>query len=89
MIPSDWDVLRANNPHLKNIAAIKILIPGQVIVLCNTTTAKELNNYKSQAEKAELKLEKFFERFKFDPLYFANSYDQLHEIKNSDFVGIK
>lgn len=89
LIPSDWDVLRANNPHLKNIAAIKILIPGQVIVLCNTTTAKELNNYKSQAEKAELKLEKFLKDPKFDPLYFANSYDQLHEIKkNSDFVGL-
>lgn len=89
LIPSDWDVLRANNPHLKNIAAIKILIPGQVIVLCNTTTAKELNNYKSQAEKAELKLEKFLKDTKFDPLYFANSYDQLHEIKkNSDFVGL-
>ncbi|MFN3289363.1 MAG: hypothetical protein ACK410_02825 [Acinetobacter sp.] len=89
LIPSDWDILRANNPHLKNIAAIKILIPGQVIVLCNTTTAKELNNYKSQAEKAELKLEKFLKDPKFDPLYFANSYDQLHEIKkNSDFVGL-
>lgn len=87
--PSDWDVLKANNPHLKNIAAIKILIPGQVIILCNTTTAKELNSYKSQAQKAESKLETFLKDENFDPLYFANSYDQLQEIKKgSDFVGL-
>ena len=89
LVSSDWDTLKANNPHLEHIAPIKLLNPGQVIILCNTTTAKELNNYKSQAQKAESKLATFLKDPKFDPLYFANSYDQLQEIKKgSDFVGL-
>lgn len=89
LTPSDWNTLQTNNPHLKSIAAIKTLIPGQVVILCNTTTAKELNSYKAKAQKAESKLETFLKDPNFDPLYFANSYDQLQEIKKgSDFVAL-
>lgn len=89
LVASDWDTLRANNPHLKNIVPIKILTPGQVIILSNTTTSKKLEEYKVQAQKAESKLDIFLKDPKFDPLYFANTYDQLQDIKKqSDIVGI-
>lgn len=89
LVASDWDTLRANNPHLKNIAPIKILTPGQVIILCNTTTSKKLEEYKAQAEKVESKLDMLLKDPKFDPLYFANTYDQLQDIKRqSHIVGL-
>lgn len=89
LVASDWEVLNANNPHLKNMVPIKMLTPGQVIILSNSTTAKELKKYKSQAQQIENKLETLIKDPKFDPLYFANIYDQLQEIKkNTDVVGV-
>ncbi|MEB3862509.1 hypothetical protein MSG66_00455 [Acinetobacter sp. IK31] len=89
LVGSDWDIIRANNPHITNIAPIKILIPGQVIILCNNITAKDLESYKSKAKKVEKKLSLFLKDSQFDPLYFANTYDQLQAIKmNSDIVGL-
>ena len=85
---SDWDILRNNNAHIANIAPIKILIPGQIIILSNSTTAKELDNYRVKARQAESKLKSLLKDSSFDPLYFANTYDQLQEIKKqSDLVG--
>lgn len=85
---SDWDILRNNNAHIANIAPIKILIPGQIIILSNSTAAKELDNYRVKARQAESKLKSLLKDSSFDPLYFANTYDQLQEIKKqSDLVG--
>lgn len=85
---SDWDVLRSNNAHIENIAPIKILIPGQILILSNSTTAKDLADYRVKASQAESKLKSLLKDSSFDPLYFANTYDQLQEIKKqSDLVG--
>jgi hypothetical protein len=84
---SDWDVLRSNNAHIENIAPIKILIPGQILILSNSTTAKDLADYRVKASQAESKLKSLLKDSSFDPLYFANTYDQLQEIKKqSDLV---
>lgn len=90
LVSSDWDVLKANNPHLQHLAPMTIITPGQVIILCNTTTAKELVDYKSKAKKIESNLTSLITNDpKFDPLYFAATYDQLQEIKKqNDFVGL-
>ncbi|WP_448760980.1 hypothetical protein [Acinetobacter tandoii] len=86
---SDWNILRSNNAHISNIAPIKILTPGQIIILCNNTTAKDLANYRAKAKQAESKFTTLLQDSSFDPLYFANTYDQLQEIKKqSDLVGL-
>ncbi|WP_288384154.1 hypothetical protein [uncultured Acinetobacter sp.] len=89
LIASDWDILRVNNTHISDIAPIKILTPGQVIILCNNTTSKDLNDYRVKAKKIESKLNSLRQDPSFDPSYFANTYDQLQEIKKkSDLVGL-
>lgn len=53
LIASDWDTLKANNPHISNMASIRLLTPGMVVVLSNSTTAKELPQYKKDAQEAQ------------------------------------
>lgn len=76
---SDWDVLRANNPHIKNMAPIRILTPGQVIILSNSTTAKELQKYKKEAQEAQKKLDEMKRDKNFDEQFFAQNYEFLYD----------
>lgn len=76
---SDWDVLRANNPHIKNMAPIRILTPGQVIILSNSTTAKELQNYKKEAQEAQKKLDEMKRDKNFNDQFFAQNYEFLYD----------
>ena len=50
LIASDWDTLKTNNPHISNIAPIRLLTPGMVVILSNSTSAKELQKYKSSGQ---------------------------------------
>ncbi|QNX87500.1 hypothetical protein IC772_18375 [Acinetobacter seifertii] len=76
---SDWDVLRANNPHIKNMAPILILTPGQVIILSNSTTAKELPKYKKEAQEAQKKLDEMKRDRNFNDQFFAQNYEFLYD----------
>ncbi|WP_407923982.1 hypothetical protein [Acinetobacter rongchengensis] len=79
LVASDWDTLRANNPHLKNIAPIKLLTPGQVVVLSNSTTAKALPQYKKDAQEAQNNLDKMTKDKDFDAIFFAQNYEFFHD----------
>ncbi|MCZ3210954.1 hypothetical protein NYZ42_18390, partial [Acinetobacter baumannii] len=70
---SEWVVLRANNPHIKNMAPIRILTPGQVIILSNSTTANELQTYKKEAQEAQKKLDEMKRDKNFDEQFFAQN----------------
>lgn len=79
---SDWDVLKANNPHLKNLVTIGVLEPGQVIILSNSTTAKDLTEYKIQAAQAHKKLEEMKKDKDFDAEFFAQNYEFFYDAFN-------
>ncbi len=86
---SDWDVLKANNPHLKNLVTIGVLEPGQVIILSNSTTAKDLTEYKIQAAQAHKKLEEMKKDWDFDAEFFAQNYEFFYDAiqnKNTKIV---
>jgi len=76
---SDWDMLKANNPHLANIAPITILRPGQVVILSNSTTAKELPKYKKDAQEAQKNLEQMIKDKDFDAQFFAQNYEFFYD----------
>lgn len=85
----DWGILKANNPHLSNLVSMGILQPGQVVIIANSTTAKELPEYKKQAQQAQKNLEEMKKDKDFDSVYFAAIYDPLQDIKaQSDLVGL-
>ena len=75
LAPSDWDILKANNPHLQNLVSIGVLQPGQVVVLSNSTTAKGLPKYKKQAQQAHKNLEEMKQDKGFDTEFFAQNYE--------------
>ncbi|MCH7336860.1 hypothetical protein [Acinetobacter sp. NIPH 2699] len=84
-----WGILKANNPHLTNLVSMGVLQPGQVVIISNSTTAKELPVYKKQAQQAHDNLEQMKKDKDFDPAYFAAIYDPLQDIKvQSDLVGL-
>lgn len=76
---SDWDMLKANNPHLANIAPITILRPGQVVILSNSTAAKELPKYKKDAQQAQKNLERMIKDKDFDAQFFAQNYEFFYD----------
>ena len=89
LIASDWDTLKANNPHISNMAPIKLLTPGQVIILSNSTTAKKLAQYKKDAQEAQQNLEQMKQDKKFDAEFFAQNYEFFDSaLRNEDYVGI-
>ncbi|MCH7290586.1 hypothetical protein [Acinetobacter genomosp. 15BJ] len=89
LIASDWDILRANNPHISNIVPIRILSPGMVIVLSNSTTAKELPKYKKDAQDAFKNLEEMKKDKDFDAEFFAQNYEFFYNsLINEDYVGL-
>lgn len=83
---SDWDILRKNNPHITGMASIRLLQPGQVIILSNSTTAKELEQYKKEAREAQKNLENMMKDPSFDAEFFAQNYEFLLDIYNEDQV---
>nr|WP_174505656.1 hypothetical protein [Acinetobacter sp. Marseille-Q1620] len=75
LVASDWDILRANNPHISNIQSIRLLTPGQVVILSNSTTAKELPEYKKYAQEAQKNLDEMKKDKNFDAEFFAQNYE--------------
>ena len=88
LIASDWDTLRANNPHIANMAAIVLLNPGQVIILSNSTTAKELTQYKKDAQEAQNNLEQMKKDKDFDATFFAQNYEFFYDAFNDSRTEI-
>lgn len=75
----DWGILKANNPHLSNLVSIGILQPGQVVIIANSTTAKELPEYKKQAQQAQKNLEGMKKDKDFDAEFFAQNYEFFYD----------
>ncbi|WP_228278793.1 hypothetical protein [Acinetobacter indicus] len=75
----DWGVLKANNPHLTNLVSIGVLQPGQVVIISNSTTAKELPEYKKQAQQAHDNLEQMKKEKDFDAVFFAQNYEFFYD----------
>lgn len=88
LIASDWDTLKANNPHISNMASIRLLTPGMVVVLSNSTTAKELPQYKKDAQEAQNNLEKMKKDKDFDAEFFAQNYEFFYDALNDSRTEI-
>ncbi|WP_445116133.1 hypothetical protein [Acinetobacter sp. WZC-1] len=88
LVASDWDMLRANNPHISNIAAIRLLTPGMVVVLSNSTTAKKLPQYKKDAQEAQRNLDEMKKDKDFDAEFFAQNYEFFYDALNDNRTEI-
>lgn len=88
LIASDWDTLRANNPHIPNMVPIRLLSPGIVIILSNSTTAKELPQYKKDAQEAQKNLEQMKKDKDFDAEFFAQNYEFFYDAFNDSRTEI-
>lgn len=75
----DWGILKANNPHLSNLVSMGVLQPGQVVIISNSTTAKELPEYKKQAQQALKNLEEMKKDKNFDAVFFAQNYEFFYD----------
>lgn len=75
----DWGILKANNPHLSNLVSMGILQPGQVVIIANSTTAKELPEYIKQAQQAQKILEEMKKDKNFDAVFFAQNYEFFYD----------
>lgn len=71
----DWEILKQNNPHIPQFDSKATLTPGQVIILSNSTTAKELPEYKKLAKEAHKNLEKMVYGEGVDAQFFAQNYE--------------
>lgn len=76
----DWEILKQNNPHIPQFDSKAMLSPGQVIILSNSTTAKELPEYKKLAKEAHKNLEKMVYGQGVDAQFFAQNYEFLHAV---------
>lgn len=88
LIASDWDILKANNPHIPNMAPIRLLTPGMVVVLSNSTTAKELPQYKKDAQQAQSNLDQMKKDKDFDAEFFAQNYEFFYDALNDSRTEI-
>lgn len=88
LIASDWDILKANNPHIPNMAPIRLLTPGMVVVLSNSTTAKELPQYKKDAQQAQSNLDQMKKDKDFDAEFFAQNYEFFYDAFNDSRTEI-
>lgn len=89
LLPSDWEILSANNPHLPNLNLMGVLQPGQVVILSNSKTAKELPKYKKYAQHAYDVLEEMNKMKDFDAEFFAQNYEFLYDslkVKSSQII---
>ena len=75
----DWKILKANNPHLSNMVSMGVLQPGQVVIIASSTTAKELAEYKKQAQQAHQNLEQMKKDKDFDAAFFAQNYEFFYD----------
>ena len=78
---AEWKVMQENNPHLGTESVIKNLLPGQVVVLANTSkiTAK-LQQYRTLAKQAEDKRRGLHQRYQdFDAEFFAQHYEFFYD----------
>ena len=78
---AEWKVLKENNPHLGTVSAIKNLLPGQVVVLANTSkVTPKLQQYRVLAKQAEDKRRGLHERYNdFDAEFFAQHYEFFYD----------
>lgn len=78
---AEWKVLKENNPHLGTVSAIKNLLPGQVVVLSNTSKATpKLQQYRVLAKQAEDKRRGLHQRYHdFDAEFFAQHYEFFYD----------
>ncbi|ENX14452.1 hypothetical protein F895_02407 [Acinetobacter sp. CIP 64.2] len=86
----DWEILKANNPHLSNLVSMGVLQSGQVVIIANSTTAKELSEYKKQAQQAQQNLEQMKKDKDFDADFFAQNYEFFYDAllrENTRIVG--
>lgn len=86
---SDWELLKANNPHLLNLVSMGVLQPGQVVILSNSPNAKELPEYKRIAKQANQTLEEMNKDKDFDAEFFAQNYEFFYDAiqhKNTKIV---
>lgn len=88
LVASDWDTLKANNPHISNITPTRLLTPGQVIVLSNSTTAKELPQYKKEAQESQKNLDQMKKDKDFDAEFFAQNYEFFYDASNDSRTEI-
>ncbi len=87
---SEWDILKTNNAHLPNLVSMGVLQPGQVIILSNTKTAKELPEYKKYAQQAQKTLTEMQKDRDFDAEFFAQNYEFFYDAitnKNAKIVN--
>lgn len=87
--PSDWDILRVNNPHMPNLISVGVLQPGQLIILSNSTSAKELPEYKKSAQQVQKNLDELNKDKRFDALFYAQNFEFINSaLLNEEYVGM-
>lgn len=79
LLSKDWEILKANNSHLGPIINFTLLRPGQVLILSEKSTGKELEEYKAQAKQAQRNLEKMTAQDDFDSQFFAQNYEFFYD----------
>lgn len=84
----DWKILEQNNPHIYQFDSKTQLKPGQVIILSNSTTAKEIPEYKRLAKEANKNLEQMVHGEGVDAQFFAQNYEFLHDAISDDRVEV-
>lgn len=85
----DWEILKQNNPHIPQFDSKATLTPGQVIILSNSTTAKELPEYKRLAKEAHKNLEKMVYGEGVNAQFFAQNYEFFYDaLIGEEYVGV-
>lgn len=82
---AEWKVLADNNPHLGSVSMIKNLLPGQVVVLANSSKlTPKLNKYLTLAKEAETKRQTLHQQYSdFDAEFFAQNYELFYDAMDS------
>ena len=88
--PKEENIFRTNNSHLTG-TPILTLLPGDIVVLSNTSNSnnKELAEMKRDAKAAKVEFEKAKKEFKFDAESFAYNADALQGmLMQADYVAL-
>lgn len=80
----EWKVLAENNPHLGQVSTIKNLLPGQVVVLANSSkSTPKLQKYIAQAREAETNRRRLHQQYtNFDAEFLAGNYELFYDAMN-------
>jgi len=80
----EWKVLAENNPHLGQVSTIKNLLPGQVVVLANSSkSTPKLQKYITQAREAETNRRRLHQQHtNFDAEFLAENYELFYDAMN-------